>query len=54
MEIQIKGLPDIEMGDWRLGDWGSESGMACDSSLENLEMAEEEGHDEGWEYDHRD
>jgi len=52
MEIHIKGLSEIEVGDWRGS--RSESETAGNSNLEDLEMEEEEEHDEGWEYDHRD
>lgn len=51
IEIHIKGLSEIEAGDWQ----GSRSGsvMACNDSLEDLEMEGEEDYDKGWEYDHR-
>jgi len=52
MEIHIKGLSEIEVGDWTSS--GSESETAGKSNLEDLKMEEEEEHDEGWEYDHRD
>jgi len=52
IEIHIKELSAIEVGDWRGS--GSESETAGNSNLKDLEMEEEEEHDERWEYDHRD
>ncbi|KAG0125190.1 hypothetical protein HOY82DRAFT_543282 [Tuber indicum] len=51
-EIHIKGLSEIEVGDWRDGRQDTE--IACDSDLEDMEIGEDKEDDEGWEYEHRD